>query len=92
MGRTKADIHMPSSSAYFKGHANDILPYISFTGEDTDRVNLLGASCPRLLTLSYIRKANPAINEGGVAPRCGFVGGFDLNLATYARKKETHLS
>ena len=27
MGRTKAYIHVPSSSAHLKGHADDILPF-----------------------------------------------------------------
>jgi len=61
MGRTKAYIHVPGSSADFKGHADDILPsHVPtplekiLTGE-IYWVHRAPASC-----LPHIRKANPA--------------------------------
>ena len=61
MGRTKAYIHVPGSSAHLKGHADDILlsnvpaPLEKILTGEAHWVHHAPASC-----LPYIRKANPA--------------------------------
>ena len=90
MGRTKAYIPVPSSSAHFKGHADDILSFHvrPLLVEDADRGNYWVHRAPGPCLYTIHTKGHSSYNMGGGAPRYDSFGGFDLNLTSYVCAQE----